>query len=151
MIPGLPSSASRTHVESQPRDSTSVLEPLPVKLDIKRHLPNIFYLSCTESFVCNDIASYDLVRTLETVLESPMFTRCLSMCNKETLFNSILITPEIWMVPVLQESPIYWYLQKKPTVSEYDQEFPQSHIADQLMAPRGGDTEHHWLHDIKRQ
>ena len=45
-ISSLPSSASTTHVESldKPSDSTSVLEALTGKLDIKRHSPSILYL-----------------------------------------------------------------------------------------------------------
>ena len=41
LISSLPGSASRMHVESfgKPRDSTSVLETLPGKLDMKRHSP----------------------------------------------------------------------------------------------------------------
>ena len=43
-LPGLAS--SRMHVESlgEPPDSTSVLEALPGKLDIKRHSPSILYI-----------------------------------------------------------------------------------------------------------
>ena len=43
LIPSLPGSASRTHVDSRskPRDSTSILEALPGKLDIKRHSSSI--------------------------------------------------------------------------------------------------------------
>ena len=46
LISRLPGSASRTHVESlsKPCDSTSVLEALPGKLDIKSHSPSILYL-----------------------------------------------------------------------------------------------------------
>ena len=44
-VPSLPGSASRTLVESlgKPRHSTSVLEALPGKLDIKRHSPCTLY------------------------------------------------------------------------------------------------------------
>ena len=47
LILSLPGSALRMHVESlgKPRDSTSILKALPGKLDIKRHLPSILYLS----------------------------------------------------------------------------------------------------------
>ena len=46
LISSLPGSALRTHVESlgKPRMSTSVLEALPGKLDIKRHSPSILYI-----------------------------------------------------------------------------------------------------------
>ena len=53
MIPGsrlwissLPGSASRTHVEllGKLAMSTSILEALPGKLDIKRHSPSILYV-----------------------------------------------------------------------------------------------------------
>ena len=46
LISSLPGLASRTHVESldKPPDSTSLLEALPGKLDIKRHSPSILYL-----------------------------------------------------------------------------------------------------------
>ena len=45
LIPCLPGSALRTHVESlcKPRGSTSILKTLPGKFDIKRHSPSIFY------------------------------------------------------------------------------------------------------------
>ena len=49
VISSLLSSASRTHVKSRgkPCDSTSILEALPGKLDIKRHSPtsSILYLT----------------------------------------------------------------------------------------------------------
>ena len=48
LIPSLPGSALRTHVESlgKPREeSTSVLKALPGKLDIKRHSNRFLYLS----------------------------------------------------------------------------------------------------------
>ena len=46
-ISSLPDSASRIHVESfgKPHDSTSGLEALPGKLDIKRHSPSMIYVS----------------------------------------------------------------------------------------------------------
>ena len=46
LISSLPGSVSRMHFESirKPRGSTSVLEALPGKLDIKRHSPSILYL-----------------------------------------------------------------------------------------------------------
>ena len=46
LISSLPGSALRMHVESlgKPRDSKSVLEALPGKLDIKRHPPSNLYL-----------------------------------------------------------------------------------------------------------
>ena len=46
LISNLPGKASRTLVESRgkPRDSTSVFEALPGKLDIKWHSPSILYL-----------------------------------------------------------------------------------------------------------
>ena len=46
LISSLPGSASRTHVESlcKPLGSTTVMEALPGKLDIKRHSPSILYL-----------------------------------------------------------------------------------------------------------
>ena len=46
MISSLRGSASRTHVEAlgMPRDSTSVLEALPSKLDITRQSPRILYI-----------------------------------------------------------------------------------------------------------
>ena len=45
LISSLPGSASRMHVESlcKPRDSTSILEAMPGKLDNKRHSPSILY------------------------------------------------------------------------------------------------------------
>ena len=47
LITSFPGLALRTHVESlgKPRDSTSVLKALPVKLDIKIHSTRILYLS----------------------------------------------------------------------------------------------------------
>ena len=42
LLSSLPGSALTTHVK--PRDSTSGLEALPGKLDIKRHSPSIHYL-----------------------------------------------------------------------------------------------------------
>ena len=45
LISSLPGSALRMHVESASLAmSTSVLEALPGKLDIKRHSPSILYL-----------------------------------------------------------------------------------------------------------
>ena len=46
LVSSLPGSASRTHVESlgKPLDSTSILEALPGKIDIKRHSHSILYL-----------------------------------------------------------------------------------------------------------
>ena len=46
LISSLPGLALRTHVESlhKPRDSASLLEALPGKLDIKRHSPSILYV-----------------------------------------------------------------------------------------------------------
>ena len=46
LISSLPVSASKTQVEllSKPLDSTSILEVLPGKLDIKRHSPRILYI-----------------------------------------------------------------------------------------------------------
>ena len=45
LISSLPGLALRTHLESlgKPRNSSSVLEALPGKLDIKRHSPSILY------------------------------------------------------------------------------------------------------------
>ena len=45
LISNLPGSASRAHVESlgKPRDSTSILEAMPGKLDNKRHSPRVLY------------------------------------------------------------------------------------------------------------
>ena len=46
LISILPGSALRMHFEllSKPRESTSLLEALPGKLDIKRHSPSILYI-----------------------------------------------------------------------------------------------------------
>ena len=45
LISSLPCAASRMHVKllGKPCDSTSILEALPGKLDIKRHSPSILY------------------------------------------------------------------------------------------------------------
>ena len=50
LISSLPGSASRMHVESLAM-STSVLEALPGKLDIKRHEPSILYIYTCRSGV----------------------------------------------------------------------------------------------------
>ena len=42
LISSLPGLDLRTHVES--RESTSILEALPGKLDVKRHSPSILYI-----------------------------------------------------------------------------------------------------------
>ena len=46
LISSLPGSASRTHVEAlgRPHDSTSILEALPGKPNIKRHSTSILYI-----------------------------------------------------------------------------------------------------------
>ena len=46
LISSLPDSTSLTHVESlgKPRDSTSVLDALPGKLDFRRHSHSIHYI-----------------------------------------------------------------------------------------------------------
>ena len=50
LISGLPGKASRTLVESKPRDSTSVLEAEPGKLDIRRREPGILFISLPSSY-----------------------------------------------------------------------------------------------------
>ena len=51
LISSLPSLALRMHAESfgKPRDSASVLEALPAKLDIKRHSSSILYVHVKSS------------------------------------------------------------------------------------------------------
>ena len=46
LMSSLPGSASRRHVKrlGKPLDSTSILEALPGKLDVKRYSPSILYL-----------------------------------------------------------------------------------------------------------
>ena len=46
LISSLPDLISRTHVEShsKPRNSTSILEAMPGKLDIKKQKPSILYI-----------------------------------------------------------------------------------------------------------
>ena len=50
LISSLPGSASRMHVEwlGKHRNSTSILQALPSKLDIKRHSPRILYILTDE-------------------------------------------------------------------------------------------------------
>ena len=47
LISSLPGTVLKTHVVhvslGKPHDSSSVLEVMPGKLDVKRHLPNILY------------------------------------------------------------------------------------------------------------
>ena len=52
LVSSLPGSASRRHVQSlgKPQYSTSVLEALPGKLDIKRPSPSILYVLCCVMF-----------------------------------------------------------------------------------------------------
>ena len=68
-ISSLPGRASRMHVEwlGKPRDSTSILEALPGKLDIKRHSPSILYVTL---IVCIDAFKSTFLQTCQVIFLS---------------------------------------------------------------------------------
>ena len=60
------------------------------------------------------------------------------------VINGHIVSPKFIEVEILQRNyrimTILWSFSYKK--SEYDQDIPQSHTADQHMAPRGRATEH---------
>ena len=102
LISSLPDSALRTYVESlsQPLYSTSILEALPCKLDIKRHSPSIFLLFQTGTMV------HGLFNLIHTVVTDWLFKDLLNSLKFSIwlLKLSLSLKKSIELTPSLHET-----------------------------------------------